>query len=555
MPYVEPTIISDVDTLYNLAVERWQGYYGDWEPDETSVLALILSEASYLSYEQAFALTQQFANIYVDFGEELYGVPPLTATGATGAVTVVADDTDGHTVEAGTELVTSDGIGFAVDNDVVIAPGSTTTTVGGVTITAVSPGTDANTVSGTLDPVNALSWISSVTIVGVTAGGTDAETMEEYRDRLSDVLSTVSPTAVTADDFMKFARRVEGVERAIVLDAFIPFTNLLTANQASLETDTTGWAARTNTTIARTTAQASSGAASLSITRTGTTGDAVAATTPTTQTPVNPGAQYTARAEFRTAVTARTVNVGIEWYTGASGFISTSLSANVTDSSAAWTSASVTATAPANAAYAVVIVVAVAAVATEVHYVDKIGLKASGTDATWALGETSANVYDAATNTYGNPGYIAVSTIDAAGNPGPSAAVLSDLNDRRMTGITVNYVAPTYNTINVTATVTIDTSRYVALEVINAVNAAIQDYLNPGQWGRFTTGGGDFLPDDRGWILDAYVRRDALYQVIRNVEGILHVDTLSINGNSTTNVLMSGTIPLPLAGTLSITAP
>ena len=384
MPYVPPEIISDVDSLYAEAVERFQLYYPDWEPDETTVVAILLGASAVMAWEQSYAMAQQFDNIYIDFGEELYGIPPLAATNAEAATTWVAADTDGHTIPAGEEI-TIDGVGFQVVSAVTIPPGSTSTAVGEVLVRALETGTDANGLSAPVEPVSSLeAWLESIAVVGTTSGGSVGETSAEYRARLADELTTVSPTAVTAADFVKFARRVPGAYRAMVLDGFLP----------------------------------------------------------------------------------------------------------------------------------------------------------GGT-----------NVLDPLTGSYGNSGHITVSTIDEEGQPGPEDDVVADLEARRIVGIDVHYIEPTYNEIDVTAEISVDTVHFVALDVIAQVEAAIESYLSASAWG---------LPnyadaDEREWQRDLYVRRDEVFTVINNVPGVQHVDTLNIDGNTTGNVLLTGDIPLPEPGSIVVT--
>jgi hypothetical protein len=161
-------------------------------------------------------------------------------------------------------------------------------------------------------------------------------------------------------------------------------TNFLSANQASLETDTTGWQAESNASITRTTSQASVGTASLQMQASGA-GTMTATTTAATQFPVTPNVSHSARADFRAAVTARSCRVGIIWLTSAGATISTAYGSAVTDSSTDWVTGTVTATAPVTAAYARVIVEVQSAATSEIHYVDKIALHA-GTGAVWSVG-------------------------------------------------------------------------------------------------------------------------------------------------------------------------
>jgi len=151
--------------------------------------------------------------------------------------------------------------------------------------------------------------------------------------------------------------------------------NLLTANQASLETNTTGWSAGGNTTIARSTAQALVGAASLSLTSIAAGG--MSALTPTPGIKVAQGQTYSALASFRAATTSRSCYARIVWYQ-ADG-VSTSAvrvsdySTRVADTTTGWLQAQVYAIPPSDAVYGEVRVeIDIPAAGAEVHYVDRI---------------------------------------------------------------------------------------------------------------------------------------------------------------------------------------
>lgn len=171
------------------------------------------------------------------------------------------------------------------------------------------------------------------------------------------------------------AYAIAGATDGIRVTLTNPLGNLLTTNQASLETDTTGWAAGANTTISRSTAQAANGAASLALTS--VAAGTISATTPTgtSGVPVVAGQVYTAVASFRAAVSARSTSAGLAWYTAAGALISTTTGATVTDSTSAFTQATVTGQAPATAAFAALVVtVAATGAALEVHYADTNGI-------------------------------------------------------------------------------------------------------------------------------------------------------------------------------------
>jgi hypothetical protein len=161
--------------------------------------------------------------------------------------------------------------------------------------------------------------------------------------------------------------------------------NLLSTNQASLETDTTGWAAGANTTIARSTAQAADGVASLSLTA--TAAGTVSATTPTGTAglPVVAGGTYTALAAFRAATAARACTVALSWYDASGAALSTLTGSAANDTTTGFTQATYTGKAPAGAAFAAIVVTVAAAAAAEVHYADTLSV-APGTSTTWTRG-------------------------------------------------------------------------------------------------------------------------------------------------------------------------
>lgn len=163
--------------------------------------------------------------------------------------------------------------------------------------------------------------------------------------------------------------------------------NLLTANQASLETDTTGWAAGANTTITRSTTLAQDGVASLRLSS--TAAGNVSATTPTGTSGIEvvAGEPLVAMASFRAGASARSCRVDLGWYSTAGVLLSTTTGATVTSATGSWTQATTTAVAPAAGYVAVIVVVQSTAAGAELHYVDQIGVfpADAGTPA-WSAG-------------------------------------------------------------------------------------------------------------------------------------------------------------------------
>ena len=155
-------------------------------------------------------------------------------------------------------------------------------------------------------------------------------------------------------------------------------TNSLSPNQASLETNTAGWEAVTNCAIARSTAQASVGSASLEITAS-SSADAVASTTTATKFAVTANQEFSAIADFRAGTTTRSVSVGIRYLTSAGATISTTFGTTVSATSSAFVTANATVLAPPTATHAQVFVKITSAGSGEIFYVDKIAFHAGDT--------------------------------------------------------------------------------------------------------------------------------------------------------------------------------
>lgn len=166
--------------------------------------------------------------------------------------------------------------------------------------------------------------------------------------------------------------------------------NLLTANQASLETDLTGWENQQACTPARSTAQALDGSASLEMTSTSGTFPPIARTPiGTSGVPVVGSASYSFMAYFRPDSTVRDPQVGVVWFDSSGAQISLAYVTAGTEVTSAWfkgvTTTGVVA-APSNAAYASVrTIINAANVVGEKHYVDQIAMM-RGYREDWAVG-------------------------------------------------------------------------------------------------------------------------------------------------------------------------
>lgn len=149
--------------------------------------------------------------------------------------------------------------------------------------------------------------------------------------------------------------------------------NLLTVNQSSLETDTTGWSASGGTpTLARSTAQFLSGAASLSITSIATGSNQAATSSPGNA--IGGSRPYTARAWIKGSVAGLAAFVQLSWRDNTGAAISSTDGSTVTTTTTTWQESVASGTAPATAAFVLVKIVFSSTTIGDVVFVDNIAL-------------------------------------------------------------------------------------------------------------------------------------------------------------------------------------
>lgn len=209
---VDETELQDEAVTYLEA--KVDGYALEPAHPETWLIELFSRMVS----EAAFASTApKPAALFRWAAENLFGIPPEQGTKAIGATTWTARDTEGHTIDAGTLLTIGD-YAFTTDADVTIPAGQSSTAAGGVLITAVDIGSKYNNATGTPEPVDSITWVDGITLVGSTANGTDAETDDEFQARGKKLLRLQTRSPITSEDFETFVSSYDGVYRVIAID-------------------------------------------------------------------------------------------------------------------------------------------------------------------------------------------------------------------------------------------------------------------------------------------------------------------------------------------------
>jgi hypothetical protein len=489
-------------------------------------------------------------SIFGFFGSSLMAIPPIDAVPASADTTWHTLDTLGHTIPLGTYVgirnTAGDLIAFQTVADVIIAPGDNVTATGGVSIRAVDGGIGGNGLSNVPELIDVLDWVTTIDISAPTGGGVDAETNDDYLNRLTKRLQLLSQVPIIPSDFALAAGEADpGVFRAIGIDGYNPFHNLLTANESDAETDAAGWINLANSTISSSSAQHANGAKSVGVTSVAS-GDMNAILN--REVPITPGQTVTGLASVRSAVSVRSCKVGIRFVDASHVNIgSITYGSAVNDSTSAFTALSVVAVAPVNAAYfKLVLFVTATGGAAELHYFDKMSLR-HGTGTDWVVGGGTAETNNART--------ITVAAVDSAGST-VSSLIKTAIHDyiaaRREVNFIINVMDANYTNIDVAATVVLLTG-YDATTVHGDVVTAINNYLSPANWGIDPTIAGSDAAT-------SWVERDTVYynELVALVSGVTGVDrvsalTLNVHGGTpaTADVSIAQPAALTTAGTVT----
>lgn len=228
MAYIDVPIETEPVDLADEAFSYIESQIAGWLPAEGNLESILVAALSQVASELRTLASLVPESIFTYYGESILGLPPYPAVAATGSTTWTALDTAGYQVTAGTLVgvnppASSQGYAFEVVDDFFILGG--TTQLSGVQIRALEAGAAASGLSGTVEMLDVLDFIGSVTLDGPTSGGQDAELIDAYLNRLSDLLTLLSPRPILPQDFAILVQRsIPGVARATAIDLYNPST-------------------------------------------------------------------------------------------------------------------------------------------------------------------------------------------------------------------------------------------------------------------------------------------------------------------------------------------
>jgi hypothetical protein len=225
MSYIGVEITSDPDEMTADSYEFLMQNVDGWEPSEGNLESWMIQALSRLVSLARDTASDVPPEIFRAWGLRAVGITPVDAVAATVTTTWTAVDNLGYTLPAGTiaAFQTSGDtlVAFVVMSNVTIPAGQTQAT--GVVMNAVDTGEESNGLGpGPLVLIDALAWVSSVAATTASGGGVEAETDDQYLDRLSDELRLLTPRPILATDYAVLARRVAGVHRAVGVDNYQP---------------------------------------------------------------------------------------------------------------------------------------------------------------------------------------------------------------------------------------------------------------------------------------------------------------------------------------------
>lgn len=220
--YISPPFETEPDDLSAEAFDYLEGRVDGWLPNPGNLETWLVEALAQIAGVLLDVASAVPASIFRYFGASILNLPPYEPVSAAGATTWTMRDALGYTIPQGTLVgipaAGDDLVAFEVAQDTVIAPGATTAE--DVSIVAQDAGTDGNGLAGTPTLIDALDFVTTVTLSGPTAGGVEAEADSDYLNRLRALLQLMGPRPIRADDFAVMARQVPGVFRATAIDNY-----------------------------------------------------------------------------------------------------------------------------------------------------------------------------------------------------------------------------------------------------------------------------------------------------------------------------------------------
>lgn len=225
--YIQLELMLDVDSLTLTGIEFMESAFDEWERNPGNPDTIMIEGAGQMAGEVYDQASQMPPEAMMQIGTTIYNIPMEEGTEAEADATFTFDDTaQPGLIDVGTPLSVPSPSGepvlFVTDDDVVIIPSSSVT----VGISADQAGSSANGSYGDAELIDPVEGLDAITVTEAM-NGTDPETAQEYLDRLSTTLTTLTPRPILPQDHATLvANNVPGVGRATAIDLLCPGTGV-----------------------------------------------------------------------------------------------------------------------------------------------------------------------------------------------------------------------------------------------------------------------------------------------------------------------------------------
>lgn len=223
--YIQLELMLDVDSLTLTGIEFMESAFEGWERNPGNPDTIMIEGAGQIAGEVYDQASQLPPEAVMQIGTSIYGIPAEEGSEATATATFTFDATaQPGLIDSGTPVSVphpaGQNIPFNTVPDVLTTPNTSIT----IDLIADEAGSAANGAFGNaelIDPVQGLDTI----VVTEAVGGTDPETAQAYLDRLSILLTTLTPRPVLPQDHATLvSTHVPGVARATAIDLLCPGT-------------------------------------------------------------------------------------------------------------------------------------------------------------------------------------------------------------------------------------------------------------------------------------------------------------------------------------------
>lgn len=223
--YVQLELILDVDSLTLTGIEYMESAFDGWERNPGNPDVIMIEGAGQIAGEVYDQASDMPPEAVMKIGTSIYNIQTLDGVEATAQATFTFDDQAmPGLIDSGSPVTvpspSSESVLFTTIDDIAVSANTVVVT----SLIADAPGVAANGCYGPGELVDPVQGLDSI-VVEESSGGQDAETAQEYLDRFSTILTTLSPRPILPQDHARLvANNVQGVGRATAIDLMVPGT-------------------------------------------------------------------------------------------------------------------------------------------------------------------------------------------------------------------------------------------------------------------------------------------------------------------------------------------